>query len=190
MVDLGGVILAVLDDNDAADLPKDLDPAVANHLKQDIGAAMAANADWLVTHHPFRAISKIDKRGAANAWEGANSTLLAALAGTDESRLTLMLSGHIHNFQIINFAGACAPQLVVGEGGAQLDAGVPPRLTGLATAGQTIVDGISLPGFGYVVMDRIGMSKNWKIIVHSPHGHVLRQCALEGRKLSCAPAHI
>jgi hypothetical protein len=187
LADLGGVKLAVLDDNDAADLPKDLDPAVVNLLKQDIAAALGAGADWIVTHHPFRGISKIDKRGPANAREGANSTLLAALGDTDEARLTLMLSGHIHDFQILNFAGAPAPQLVVGEGGAALDTGVPPRLTGLTTGGQTVADGLSLGGFGYVVMDRVGTGRNWNIIVHSPHGDVLRRCKLEDRKLSCAP---
>ena len=185
-VDLGGVKLAVLDDNDAADLPRDLNPAVVNLLKQDISAAMDAGADWIVTHHPFRGISKIDKRGPANAWEGANSTLLQALAGTDEARLTLMLSGHIHDFQIMNFGDGLAPQIVIGEGGAELDAEVPPQLAGLTTAGQTVVDGMSLGGFGYVVMDRLGTGRNWNIIVHSPHGDVLRRCKLEDRKLSCA----
>ena len=186
LVDLGGVKLAVLDDNSATDL--EADPAVAQELKRDIAAVMAAKADWLVTHHPFRGISKPDKSGGGRTMEGANATLLAALADTNEAPLTLMLAGHIHNFQIENYAGAAAPQLVVGEGGDNLDTQVPPLLTGLVTGGKTVTEGMSLPGFGYVVLDRVGETRDWKITVHAADGGVLRHCALTARHLACGPA--
>ena len=120
--------------------------------------------------------------------EGANATLLAALDGTDEAPLALMLAGHIHNFQIANYAGSAAPQLVVGEGGDDLDEVVPPQLTGLVTGGMTVTQGLSLSGFGYVVLDRVGETQDWKITVHTANGQVLRNCALKARKLACAPA--
>ena len=141
-----------------------------------------------MTHHPFRGIAKPDERGGGKTMEGANATLLAALAGMDEAPLTLMLAGHIHNFQIENFAGTAAPQLVVGEGGDDLDTQVPPLLTGLVTGGLTIRRGLSLPGFGYVVLDRVGQSRDWKITVHAADGRVLRHCALTARNLTCGPA--
>jgi hypothetical protein len=186
MIDLGGVKLALLDDNNAA--VKEVDPGVAKVLKRDIAAAMAAKADWLVTHHPFRGVSKPDKSGDGHSMEGATSTLLSALEGTDETRLALMLAGHIHNFQITNYAGGAAPQLVVGEGGDDLDTEVPPLLTGLATGGTIVNDGLSLPGFGYVVMDRIRETQDWKITVHSAEGGIMRRCMLEARTLACEPA--
>jgi hypothetical protein len=186
LIDLDGVKLALLDDNDAVD--KEVDPAVAKALTQDIATAMAAKADWLVTHHPFRGISKPDKSSDGKAMEGANATLLAALAGFDEAPLTLMLAGHIHNFQITNYAGTAAPQLVVGEGGDDLDTQAPPLLTGLMTGGMTVTQGVSLPGFGYVVMDRMGETADWNITVHAADGAVLRHCELKARKLTCAPA--
>jgi hypothetical protein len=186
LVDLDGVKLALLDDNNAVD--KDIDPAVAMALKRDIAAAMAAKTNWLVTHHPFRGISKADKSGDGKTMEGANATLLDALAGTDEAPLTLMLAGHIHNFQITNFAGTAAPQLVVGEGGDKLDTEVPPLLTGLVTGNKTVTQGLSLSGFGYVVIDRVAKTQDWKISVHAADGGVLRHCMLRARKLTCAPA--
>lgn len=184
IVDLGGVKLALLDDNNAVD--KQADPEVAEALKRDIATAMAARVDWLVTHHPFRGVSKPDKTGDGKTMEGANATLLAALAGSDESALTLMLAGHIHNFQITNYAGGAAPQLVVGEGGDDLDTVVPPLLTGLVTGGKTVTQGLSLSGFGYVVLDRVGRTQDWKITVHAADGRVSRHCALEERELACA----
>jgi Calcineurin-like phosphoesterase len=194
LADLDGVKVAVLDDNSAND--DKADPEAARALKGDIAAAMKAKADWLVTHHPFRGVSKPDLGAGAKAnameggkaMEGANATLLAALDGTNEAPLTLMLAGHIHNFQIENFAGTAAPQLVVGEGGDNLDTQVPALLTGLVTGGLTIRRGMSLPGFGYVVLDRVGKSRDWKITVHAADGAVLRRCALTARNLTCGEA--
>lgn len=114
-----------------------------------------------------------------------DSPLLAALLGTDESRFTLMLAGHIHNFQIENYGGQAAPQLVVGEGGDALDKEVPQQLAGLVSAGETVASGLSLPGFGYVMLDRIRHTQDWKITVHAADGGVLRRCALASRKLKC-----
>jgi hypothetical protein len=182
------VTLAMLDDNDAADEVDKVRPAVVEALKRDIDTAMAAKADWLVTHHPFRGVSKPDKSGKPQSREGANATLIDALAGTDEAPLTLMLSGHIHNFQMANYGGSHAPQLVVGEGGDALETDVPPQLTGLKTYGGTVTEGLSLPGFGYVVLDRIGRTPDWKITVHAADGSVLRPCALRSRRLTCARA--
>ncbi len=185
-VDIGGIKLAVLDDNDASD--EEVNQSAADELRKDIAVAFAAHADWTVTHHPFRGVSKLvkkEKGGDGRKVDGGNATLLAALEGQDESGLTLMLSGHIHNFQIENYAKPLAPQLINGEGGDNLDTHVPARLTGLVSGGRTIKSGLSLPGFGYVVIDRIGDSQDWMIAVKAADGSLMRHCSLKSRKLSC-----
>lgn len=183
LIDLDGVTVALLDDSAAVD--KEVAPEVAQALSRDIAAAITSKADWLVTHHPFRGISKPDSQAGPRVMEGANATLLAALSGTDESRLTLMIAGHIHNFQIENYRGGAAPQLVTGEGGDALDREVPPQLDGLESGGATVASGLSLPGFGYVVLDRIRRTKDWTITVHAVDGAVLRRCSLASRTLRC-----
>jgi hypothetical protein len=186
LIDLDGVTLAVLDENDADDSKSTPNEAVVKSIEADLSVIGAAKPDWLITHHPFRGVSKwADQDEGEKKIMGANATLLAALHGYDESTLTLMLSGHIHNFQIENYRPPLPPQLVVGEGGDKLDTKVPLKLTGLVTGGQTIVSGLSIPGFGYVVMDRIGGSKDWRIIVHAANGKVLRHCSLKSRTLAC-----
>lgn len=189
MIDLDGVKLAVLDENDADDDKKKPNEAVARAVQADLGIVAGFKPDWLITHHPFRGVSKWsddDEDEGEKHIVGANATLLAALKGYDESSLTLMLSGHIHNFQIENYAAPMPPQLIVGEGGDNLDLKVPEKLTGLVTGGQKITSGLSIPGFGYVVADRIGDSQDWSITVHAANGKTLRHCSLKSRKLSCA----
>jgi len=184
-VDLGGIKVTVLDDNEAND--GELKPDIVDPLRADVAEALAAKTDWIITHHPFRGVSRLSKKvNDGKTTEGANGTLQAALAGADESGMTLMLSGHIHNFQIENYGGTTPPQLVVGEGGDNLDTEVPPNLTGLISGGKTVENGLSLPGFGYVVIDRIGDSQDWDITVKSVEGAALRHCWLKSKKLACA----
>jgi hypothetical protein len=181
-LDIGGIKLAVLDDNDADDKPGVIAAAAAS-LKSDMAAVAAAKANWVITHHPFHGINKV---ASGNQAEGGNDTLSEVLTGYDESALTLFLAGHIHNFQIENFAGGIAPQLVVGEGGDLLDTKVPLTLTGLVTGGKEVSSGLSIPGFGYVVLDRIGDSADWEIGVHAADGKLMRRCGLKSRVLSCS----
>ena len=183
-VDIGGIKLAVLDDNDAND--GEAPQPLTDDMHRDIAEALAGKADWIITHHPFRGVSRLAKKSTdGKTTEGASTTLYTALQGQDESGVTLFLSGHIHNFQIENYAAPLAPQLVVGEGGDNLDKDVPPQLTGLIAAGQTIASGMSLPGFGYVVIDRVGETKDWDITVKTVDGETLRRCSLKSRVLAC-----
>jgi predicted phosphodiesterase len=184
LVDLGGVKLAVLEDS-RADPKGAAIPDVAAEMKADLAAIAGKKPDWIVTHHPMRGVSKVP---ANKPPVGANATMMAAFEGYDESTLTLMLSGHIHNFQIENYAPPHAPQLVVGEGGDNLDEGLPESFTGLAVGGQTITDGLQIPGFGYVTIDRIGDSQDWNITVHKDDGRELRKCWLKAKHLGCKPA--
>ena len=184
LIDLDGVKLAVLDDNDADD-KGDPKPEVTDSIKADLTSIAAARPDWLITHHPFRGVYKWVTENGVRSLEGANATLLSALEGYDEGSLTLMLSGHIHNFQIENYPSPSPPQLVVGEGGDELDTKVPRKLTGLVTGGRKIESGLSIPGFGYVVIDRVGDTPDWTVAVHAANGKVLRRCALKSRVLAC-----
>ena len=79
-LDIGGVKLALLDDNDADDKPGVIAPAAAA-LKSDLSAVTAAKANWIITHHPFHGINKV---ASGNQAEGGNDTLNEALTGFDE----------------------------------------------------------------------------------------------------------
>jgi len=185
LVDFGDFKLGVLDENDADD-KGDPKPALVELLQRDLASLMSAKPDWIVTHHPFRGVAKYEKdEDGKKILRGANPNLQAAVAAIDEQPLTLMLAGHIHNFQIENYRAPKAPQLVVGEGGDKLDTDVPLKLTGLVSGGNKILSGLSVPGFGYVVADRIGVSQDWRLTVHASNGKVMRNCALKRRKLSC-----
>ena len=97
---------------------------------------------------------------------GGNQTLIASLRGAViPDAVTLMLSGHIHSFEAINYAGKIPPQIVEGDSGDNLDLTPSGDLKGAlfpGGSGVAVKDGISLPGFGFLLM------------VRSPSGWTLR----------------
>lgn len=179
-VDLGGVSLVVVDDNDAGD--SGVGPDVALRLEADIRAAMPQTSTpvrpwWLLTHHPAHGVVKLNSTGAT----GANPALGEALDKAPAPQL--LLSGHIHTFMIENFAGGHPPQMIAGTGGDNLEKARLADLSGVDIGGWTIQDGFGQPDFGYVVMERDG--QDWRIIGHSPDGTVARRCLFHAGRIDC-----
>ena len=173
-VDIGGLRLLALDDSGAIDTK--LYPPVTDALRADLAAAATGTIPtWVVTHHPIH--------GLARANTGGNVNLIAASQGLVMPAVQLNLSGHIHAFQEQNFQSGYPPQLVVGTGGTRLDMDAPPNMAGQASSGVVVRDGLSLPEFGYVVMERQGEA--WSIVMHDPDGTVRRSCRLAGGRIDC-----
>jgi hypothetical protein len=88
----------------------------------------------------------------------------------------LMLSGHIHTFEAINFNQAVPPQIVAGNGGDALYV-TPRNLRGtqfLGHSGVTVADGLSVGGFGFLLMTKA--SDGWTIDLYDPAGQPKGQC--------------
>jgi hypothetical protein len=95
--------------------------------------------------------------------------------------VSLMLSGHIHSFEILNYAwngvaGTPPPQIVAGNGGDNLDV-TPADLAGAifqGHSGVTVKDGLSVGGFGFLLMTR--ESGGWTIDLYNAAGVAEGQC--------------
>jgi len=180
LVRLGGLLVGVMDDSDAAESHPD--PANVARLRADLAELLAGKPDWLLTHHPVRGVTALkDLDGDGD--QGANATLVEALTGLDQSGLRLVLSGHIHTFETANYPGGLPPQLVAGMGGDRLD-GVPRDLAGKRVGGVTITEGLGDSTYGYVLFDQ--SATGWTITQHGFDGGLLRTCHLTDRHLSCA----
>jgi len=100
----------------------------------------------------------------------------------------LMLSGHLHTFEAINYNKNVPPQIVAGNGGTNL-LSTPENLRGTqfqGHSGVTVVDGMSLGGFGFLLMTRA--SDGWTIDLYDSSGAQTRTCRfISGRpgQLEC-----
>ena len=107
-----------------------------------------------------------------------DATRLAALHGEPliAPTVELMLSGHIHTFEAINYTKGVPPQLVAGNGGTNLEA-TPRNLRGTqfqGLSGVTVADGLSLDGFGFLLMTRT--DQDWTIDLYNVAGKATGQC--------------
>jgi hypothetical protein len=100
----------------------------------------------------------------------------------------LMLSGHIHTFEVINYNQDVPPQLVSGNGGDNLDV-TPRNLRGtqfIGHSGVTVADGLSVGGFGYLLMTKA--ADGWTIDLYDQAGQPKGQCRFitaAKRRLDC-----
>ena len=191
IVALGKLTLAVLDD--AVSGETDLDRATARIYAEELagvtkGPAPANAPIWLIHHRPtWAAITGplgIPIGGNLTLMEGSN---LNAIKGAPliPRKVELMLSGHIHTFESINYTKGVPPQIVAGNGGDNLDV-TPKNLRGTQFLGHTgvkVLDGLSVGGFGFLLMTRSG--SGWNVDLFDSAGTKTRTCRFAAARLDC-----
>ena len=180
-VDVGGLRLLVLDDNAADDVHTD--PTVVAALRDDLlTEAGQDNPFWLLVHHPLRGVAKLRLPFGEDRLIGENATLLAASHDIPLPGLQMILSGHIHTFEVETFGNGLPAQLIAGVGGDLQDT-APADLTNISSGGWAVKSGLSLSEFGYVTLER--QETGWSIAMHGTDGTVRRACQLMGRDITC-----
>jgi len=175
---LGGTILAVMDDAHASDIlaPDDL----VSIYRADLAAVGRMTPPvWLVMHRPIWGIVELPFGMVV----GGNRTMMAAQepAGVP-AEVALLLAGHIHTFEAIDYRKDAPPQIIAGEGGDLLDH-APRDLSGRSVGALKIASGLSLPGYGFLLLTR--EADAWTIHVMTQDGAQEALCTLANRHLNC-----
>ncbi len=178
-VPLGADNLIVMDNATAVD--RDTSDMLVRTYRAGFAALprLGSRPAWLVMHHPIWGVASFD----FGIVEGGNSTLMEAEEATGmPPNVELMLAGHIHRFEAINYARGLPPQLIVGEGGDLLD-NAPSDLSGQTVGTAKIDNGFSLPGYGFVLLTRAG--RQWTIDVFDTKGDRERRCSFAAQRIAC-----
>jgi hypothetical protein len=183
-VDIGGAKLLVVDSSDTDDkaAPAGLVAAFSTRLE---GLRHGGREPtWIVTHRPFWYAARKGNR----LTEGTiNATERAASRRADMNDVSLVLSGHVHDFTSLDFGPARPPQLIVGTGGDVLEKGdLPPPVIGSPVVGGLPAKAFSMGRFGYFLFDRHGAE--WVGGFHDLSDAVIARCRLRARSLSCIAA--
>ncbi|HWC62516.1 MAG TPA: metallophosphoesterase [Rhizomicrobium sp.] len=177
-VPLGDFSLMVMDDADADDFA--VNPAHVPVYQAELEDAVKPSQMpvWLVLHRPIWAAST----GPLGIPAGGNAQIIAAAEKTMLTRpVSLMLAGHLHTFEAINYArgqveGTPPPQIVAGNGGDALLV-TPANLKGAAFQGHSgvaVKDGLSVGGFGFLLMTK--SATGWTIDLYDAAGTAEGQC--------------
>jgi Calcineurin-like phosphoesterase len=147
-------------------------------VKNQLGlyAGKAAGA-WMMLHHPFWGWAKggQETETMSNAW---------AAAKADVPNPALMLSGHMHLLELSSFSDNVLPQLVVGNGGTDLDHPEPEAPTE-PVAGRTVTDFFAHDDFGWIAATHDG--GKWTFDIRDQYGKSIAVCGwAEGSAVTCS----
>lgn len=177
-VPIDGITLAVMDDAHAPDPYASSD--LAQVYRADLSAVRQMDTPvWLAMHRPIWGVVEL----GLGIVVGGNRTMMAAQdQGGIPENVSLLLAGHIHTFEAINYAHGAPPQIIAGEGGDLLDH-APRDLSGRSVGALKIASGISLSGYGFLLFTHD--SDRWQIHVMTEDGVQEALCNFANRHLDC-----
>lgn len=179
-VPLKPMTLIVMDDADASDVLEPSDQVAVYRGDFDAIGKLAPAPSWLVMHRPVWGVVS----GPMGMVLGGNRTMRAAVESTGISpNISLLLAGHIHTFEAMNYEKGAPPQILAGEGGDLLDP-APADLTGQSVGTMKITGGLSLPGYGFLLFTHAGNA--WTIDVRAADGSHERTCEFASGHIACA----
>ncbi len=146
---------------------------VANQLS--LYANKAAGA-WMMLHHPIWAFGSYGGETAV-MWTAWNQ------AGANAPNPALMLTGHMHLLEMLSFTDNRIPQLVIGNGGTELDkASAPPKGP---IGGRDVANFFAHDQFGWVAATQT--DGTWTFDIRDTMGKSQASCTWrEGSALTCS----
>lgn len=183
VVDIGTINLLMLDSSAAKDNSAPSDQVEV--YKSQIPTLENASGDnaWFVTHHPFWGIGE-----SSGELFMINETLEAASDNVLSDAINLVISGHIHFFELLNFVEDRQPQLIVGMSGTEVDDLVTTPFQGLEIGGSTVNQGFNLNEFGFALLELI--DGVWEMSIRDVAGSVLLECEIDGASATCFPQNL
>ncbi len=185
VVSLGKMKYAVLDSSDADDeapkgSSKKFDAQVAlftGYLKDIAGQNM--NGGWLLSHHPVWSIKQGNE-----ALSILNAALEAAWAQAKPTGIGLLVAGHTHTFELIEFSDSHPAQLVIGNGGTSLAKSITSYSKNDPVVKENQIQSFNEDHqWGYSIFT--GKAGNWKISVENENAHKDLTCKIQGAKAAC-----
>ena len=159
--------------------------------------AKGAQHTILANHHPVLALAARTQKDGTIEIGTSNKSLQALLVKADPklypAGIDLLLSGHIHVWEQLDFAGQYPSQIVTGFSGTQEDiVPLPERLP----PDQEVEPGIKaagfaswVDGFGFMTLERTGPAA-WKAEIHDGVGKVVDHCTIAGRISKCSVGQV
>jgi hypothetical protein len=179
IVRLPGLTLAVMDVATAREDKAD-DQQASAFREQYRSLAGLAGPVWLLQHRP------IWSPGGTFSGKliGDNKTLAVAADGMIPDSVGLMLSGHHHLFQVLNYQANIPVQIVSGNSGDYLNPGSPADPAGWVVNGVPVKSGLHIPGtFGFSMFEK--KDGVWQLTNYDRLGVARASCLVKDRAAAC-----
>ena len=101
------------------------------------------------------------------------------------SHIHLVLSGHVHLFELMSYDRTRPTQLVTGDGGTNLADPIPDSVNGTLVRGNAVVASQTQRQFGYTLLVKSG--KAWQLTLKNRLQHILLSCSILDGPAKCQP---
>ena len=197
-VALGGDAQVVVMDLSIADtkaiLPDDprYRQLVATHDDLARLAGMA-RFTFATDHYPVLGVTMANANRDATPKVG-NAAVRSTFGAVDPAivpaGVDVLLAGHVHLWEHVDYDGSAPSQFIVGYSGTQEDVvplptSLPPGVSPMA---GVIVHAFEAwtHGFGFMTFERTG-PRSWAASVRADDGRLVRRCTIRGRRSTCGP---
>jgi predicted phosphodiesterase len=181
---LGNLNMAIMDSS-AADDNKAEPQAVDYYSNQIARVEAGQKSDWILTHRPFWGlVSYKDSVTSVNATlqESARKMGLMVTGGP----VDLVLAGHIHLYEAFTFEDAGPSQVIVGNGGTELDYPVlskgPKGFKGTQMDSRKVKTASIYRDFGFLTLES-GKNGDWIASARKETGAVITKFLIHGNQL-------
>jgi Calcineurin-like phosphoesterase len=180
VVPLRGLTLAVMDVSSAREERVDRLQAQTYREQYKSLAETTSGPTWILQHRPIWSVG-----GAfGGKLVGDNKTLAAAAAGVIPDNAMLMLSGHHHLFQVLNYESDLPVQVVSGHGGDFLNIGYSSDPKGWTINRVKVKSGLNIIGaFGFLMLEK--RNDGWQLTNYDKFGGSQNSCFLKTRSATC-----
>lgn len=186
-VNIGGVDIFNMDTACAedADAPSDLVDQYSGEFQTL--ANIDSNSAWLLTHHPMWGIDD-EKKSSSDPKCCTNLTLQTAAQTNFPASVNLVLSGHIHLFQYLNFNksgdSGIPSQWINGASGVELNSSSTESIKDMKVANMKIEEGKTIDEFGFSTIE-FKTDGTIEVAFRDTSGNKILKCDLEGDNISC-----
>lgn len=159
-VSLDGVNMLVMDSTNACDSGRLYENEYVNQfnmMNELLKRAPASEQNWLLSHRPLWGIAGPDAVGSCGPDSDEYCIITQTLLDADDqtglsAHLDLVVSGHMHRFQVVNFkSNTHAQQIISGNGGVKLESLHPKTTTSMQIDGHTATV-MGVKQFGYMTL--------------------------------------
>jgi hypothetical protein len=185
-VPIGTETLWVLDSAVADDFQTKPDKVAAYRQQWLTMTQSMTGPAWLLVHKPVWGIARAGMLEGRPVITEVNPTLQQAADDSISANLFTVISGHIHTFQAVTYAGPRPAQVIVGNSGDALDKAIPETLSGIAVDGMASSDISASDGFGFLLLERV--TDGWQGTLYDRMGVKRRLCRMHARSFHCDPA--
>lgn len=179
-ISTAAVQLIVMDDSAANDIAADAAQVEERYTPQFAMVRQAVTPKtWLLMHRPLWAIGAVQGQTPSTV---SNLTMQAASQNNLPAGVDLVLSGHGHFFEALNFTPERAPQMVVGNSGALLYP-LPLVRPGASVGGAMVSSGTVFSTFGFTTFEPA--ASGWTATPRDVNGLPQMVCSVANRAINC-----